>query len=264
MIVLLSSSLLILSACGGVEWPPTSPEPGNPETETNSENEDTGEKQASSASSETKNSATEASQQSQSANSHIFDKLITEETFNNEFGYQAWQEYKNITSQYTLADYETLEGEGSSPEEIKELMSEDIQSEEIDYSESSINKILLYRFPDEEGGEYSEVSDFLSEIAFFFSEDELIYSSVTPGYFELNTETHDSEMVVSATNVSDLESLNPQVYTVAEVNLAGEILNQIMVPGLPADQNNQMMNAIYFFGNIKGNFHNTLPFLFKK
>jgi len=75
----------------------------------------------------------------------------------------------------------------------------------------------------------------LSEIAFFFSEDELIYSSATPGYFELNTEAHDSELIVSTANVSDLESLNPQVYTVAEVNLAGEVLNQIMVPGLPAD-----------------------------
>jgi len=160
MIVLLSSSLLILSACGGVEWPPTSPEPENPDTERSSENEDTGEKQASSASSETKNSPTETSQQSQSTSSHIFDTLITEETFSNEFGYQPWQEYKNITSQYTLADYETLEGEGSSPEKIKELMSEDIQSEEIDYSESSINKILLYRFPDEEGENIAKFQTF--------------------------------------------------------------------------------------------------------
>src|SRR5699024_1765014 len=122
-----------------------------------------------------------------------------------------------------------------------------IMREEVDISEEQ--KMVLYRFPDEEGGEFSEISTFLSEIAFYFLNDHLVFSSITPGFYEVSlTDEKEFDVLGNLYKVDELVALEPQVFTVSEVKVEGEVLRQTMVPAQPLpDQTDVMLNAMYFF-----------------
>ena len=177
---------------------------------------------------------------------HKFDDLVNETTFSNEHGYEAWTDYKEVRSQYTLGDMNDTETvDGSSVEEIDAIMDEDLERFEVDLSET--DKMVFYRYPDEEGGEFSDISDFLAEIGFYFIEDNLVYSSVTPGYYNVSLEgLHEFDVLSNITAVSDILELDAPVYTVSEMKYDGELFEQAMIPMQPLADQAVMLNAFYF------------------
>lgn len=65
-------------------------------------------------------------------NVSAFDSLIDKETFANEAGYQAWMDYKDITSAYTLGDLTgSTEDEGSTLEEMDQLIDEILDRNDV-------------------------------------------------------------------------------------------------------------------------------------
>lgn len=179
---------------------------------------------------------------------HVFGKLVKERDFSNSFGYKAWEDYVRITQEYQLGNYRNPEERtGSSSAEIEALMDENIEKAEVEITDQE--KMILYRYPDEEGGEFSEQSSFLAEITFYFVNDQLVFSSVTPGYFSVEVQAAQSpETLMNLFTVEELAKLNPQIFTIAEVNVKGELLRQIMVPGQPVEgQEDVLLNAFYFF-----------------
>lgn len=100
-VTFLLTSLLILSACG--ENPPvTDTETGGLNTETEQEmptdDQDTDSSQDTAQVNEegTNESKTEEAEVASEPidDAHVFENLFSEETFNNEFAYQTWEEYK--------------------------------------------------------------------------------------------------------------------------------------------------------------------------
>ncbi|UJF16608.1 hypothetical protein LZ578_05845 [Jeotgalibaca sp. MA1X17-3] len=100
-----------------------------------------------------------------------------------------------------------------------------------------------------EGGEFSEVSEFLAEITFYFVDNHLVFSSVTPGYFSADlTSAPEMDRVTNLYTVNELEELNPEVFTVSEVLFEGEPLRQVMVAAQPLpEETDHVLNAFYFF-----------------
>lgn len=49
---------------------------------------------------------------------------------------------QKVISEYELADCVTLDGEGSSPDDIRELMDDNIENEEIELPNSQMNRIF--------------------------------------------------------------------------------------------------------------------------
>lgn len=179
---------------------------------------------------------------------HVFSEMITQNTFSNEHGYEAWEVYQTVIENYQLSDYmDPADTTGSTVDEIDALFDPAIMREEVDISEEQ--KMVLYRFPDEEGGEFSEISMFLSEIAFYFLNDHLVFSSITPGFYEVSlTDAEEFDVLGNLYTVEELVALEPQVFTVSEVKVEGEVLRQTMVPAQPLpDQTDVMLNAMYFF-----------------
>ena len=50
---------------------------------------------------------------------------------------------------------------------------------------NEMEQIYYYRYPAEEDSEFSEISDFLAEMSFYYLEDQLLLTSVTPGYYQV-------------------------------------------------------------------------------
>ena len=178
------------------------------------------------------------------SDTHIFDLLVDETTFLNEYGYQAWLDYSRITAAYKLDDGTTT---GSTSAEIDDMLDGSIEKVETVISENE--KIILYRYPDVEGGEYSEVSSFLSELSFYFINDSLVFSSVTPGLYQLYIDqAQPYEVLGNLYTVDELKQTNAQILTIAESMVNGELLRQIMVPGQEVEgQQHTGLNAVYFF-----------------
>lgn len=179
---------------------------------------------------------------------HVFEGIVEEADFSNDQGYKAWTDYTAIVKEYTLGDYLAPEkGEGSTAEEIDSLMDSEIERVEVDISDTQ--KMVLYRYPDKEGGEFSETSSFLAELSFYFVENHLLLSSITPGYFSADVSgAPDMDVLMSLLTVEELEKLKPEVFTVAEVMVNQKLLRQVLVPAQPLpDQTDTILNAFYFF-----------------
>lgn len=194
------------------------------------------------------NTETETTSENQSSETHTFDGVVHEETFTTETGYQAWTDYSKATSQYNLGDILNYANpEGTTISEIDQLMDDNLEKAEAPINETE--QMVFYRYLDEELAETTDLSPYVSEIAYYFVDEQLMFSSVTPTYYQVNqTDAHDIETLSSIATVSELEELQPQVFTVAEMKLNGETIKQIMVPSQPAeDQSDVMLNAYYLF-----------------
>lgn len=258
-LIALSSSLFLLGACSTSE--PVEQTSESEESSLQSVDISSSKESISSAGSETfssdlesmsseESSSTEASTTPVVSDSsdHVFEGIVEEADFSNNQGYKAWTDYTTVVKEYTLGDYLAPEmGVGSTPEEIDSLMDPEIERVEVDVSDTQ--KMVLYRYPDKEGGEFSETSSFLAEISFYFVEDHLLLSSITPGYFSADiTGAPEMDVLMSLLTVTELEKLRPEVFTVAEVMVNGKPLRQVLVSAQPLpDQTDAILNAFYFF-----------------
>lgn len=244
-ILLSSSTFILLGACNSAQL--TDPSSSSESAISVLESEESIVEQTSS-SQESESSVVTETPENTDTTDHLFDGLITDTTFSNTTGYQAWLDYVRVTGEYTLGDIEAVESsKGSSSAEIDALFDETIERAETEITENE--KMVFYRYPDEEGGVFSEISSFLAEITFYFVDDHLVFSSVTPGFYnvELNN-AEEFEVLGNLFTVEEIEELQPQVFTVSEVIYNGKLLNQIMVPAQPVEnQENVVLNAFYFF-----------------
>lgn len=114
---------------------------------------------------------------------------------------------------------------------------------------SDFEEMHHYRYPPASDGNYTEVADFFSEISIYYVEDTIMYSAITPGYYEVELNNlPDVETLMSFLKVSEIEEIDPRVYTVAQMTINGENIQQVMIPasGLDQEGNDQVM-AFYFF-----------------
>lgn len=161
--------------------------------------------------------------------------LVTEDTFTNEIGYGAFEDYVDITEEYTLSNYTAPDGEGSTPEEIDQMMKDDLDKNEADFSDTI--HMVVYRYPDEEMyNEEMNEPGMMAEISFIFEDDQLIFSSITPGYYEVDvSDLDDIETIGEFTDMEEVTDLNPEIFTIAEINHHGYIFQQVMLSASPMD-----------------------------
>lgn len=200
--------------------------------------------------------------------------LINEKTFVDSYALQAWEDYQELVSNATYGDATLLLDEnsdftdlnGTSLEEIENLtasmnMREDVYTEFVEINERE--EIHYYRYPAEEGSVYSETSDFLAELSFYYLENNLIFSSITPGFYsvELN-DLPEATNLTAFLMVEEIENLDPQVFTIAEMNISGRLIRQIMIPATHMnEEGNEEILAFYFFTNNENIlYYATLPF----
>lgn len=180
---------------------------------------------------------------------HMFENLINITTFTIDQGFEAWTEYKKVTSQYKVSDISVAEDlfDGSSSAEIDEMMGNHSERGEVELSDRE--KMVFYRYAVEPPAEEGGMPTHLAEITFYFIDDHLMSSSITPGFYsvELNT-AQKTETLATLLSVEQVKELNPQVFTVAEMNLNGETIRQLMISSQPLeDQTDSAVNAFYFF-----------------
>src|SRR5699024_6851508 len=194
------SSLFLLTACdeGKTTTTETDPEEEPVVEETNGNSEVT----------ETNNST------------HTYNNLVDETTFTEEYGFQAWEDYKVITDDVTLGEINLINMEepnfeelnGTTSEEIQERVDsigvrEDIFQDEVEVSEKE--KMTFYRYPPATDSEYKETADFLAELTFYYADDNLMFSSITPGFYsvEMNDVPAANDLMMLMT-VSEIEELS--------------------------------------------------------
>ena len=248
-IVLSLASVLLLTACTNDETNETGPVEKDPEettTEPLKAQETLGE--------------VEDIEEKEKDDTHVFDHLINEKTFTAPEGYQAWEDYKTITEGITLGDftitneekpnYDELNGDVAA--ELEERFAnlndqENVVYEELDITETE--KMAFHRYPPAADSEYNDVASFFSEITLYYVDNNILFTALTPGYYsvELN-DMLDIQELSSLFTVSELEALEPSVYTVAQMNINGRHIDQIMTPAFTVDEDgNDTLMAFYFF-----------------
>jgi hypothetical protein len=248
-IVLSLASVLLLTACaneGTNETGPVDEEPEEAMTET-LEAQETSEEEIEAA-------------EVDEGRTHVFDHLITEKTFTAPEGYQGWEDYKIATDGVSLADFTMTNKEnpnvneldGDSAAELDERFEalgerEDVVRDEIEITER--DKMAFHRYPPAADSEYNEVASFFSEITLYYVDDNLMFSAITPGYYSVELDDMlDLQELTSLLTISELEALEPSVYTVARMNIDGHQIEQIMTPAFAIDEDgNEMLMAFYLF-----------------
>lgn len=179
---------------------------------------------------------------------NVLDPIVNETNFSNEYGYQAWLDYLAAGEQYQMADIFDIENTtGSSSAEIDALFDDEIERVEAAVNENE--KMVFYRYSDAPDGPYSEVSSFLAELTFYFMDDQLVFSAITPGLYTVSpTDALPMDQLTIMTSLAELEEAQPQIYTIAEMNVEGTTLRQVMVSSQPpADQEDVLLTALYYF-----------------
>lgn len=192
---------------------------------------------------------------------HLFDELIDETTFSEEYGLQAWEDYKHFVEMTTLGESTILNTEGFIAEdlggtptaEVEEQFAslnlrEDVFQHETSLSETE--KMVLYRYPPAEDSQYGEMADFLSEISLYYASDNLMFTSVTPGFYtiELGDNLPSTNDLMAMVRVDEIREFKPKAYTVAEMVINGERIHQLMTPAMHVDENGEeVLMAFYFF-----------------
>lgn len=161
--------------------------------------------------------------------------LITEDTFTNEIGYGAYEDYLELTEEYDLRNYTDSGDTGSSPEDIETMMPDGLEKNEADFSDSI--HMVVYRYPDEEL--YNEAAgepSMMAEISFIFEDDALIFSSITPGFYEVDISNIDTlDTIGQFTFMNEVSGIDPEVFTLSEINHHGYIFQQVMISAAPID-----------------------------
>lgn len=193
-------------------------------------------------------------------NSHLFSELVNESTFTEEYGLQAWEDYQAIIEDVTLGESTILNQEdgsledlnGTSSSEIEEKFAaldlrDDVFQDEAFLSEDE--KMILYRYPPASDSDLTEVADFLAELTFYYADDNLMYTSITPGFYTLEfNDLPSTEDLTRMVSVSEIEEINPKIYTIAEMQVNGDNIQQVMVPSMHIDEEGEeVIMAFYFF-----------------
>lgn len=192
--------------------------------------------------------------------SHTFDPLIAEDNFIEVHANQAWKDYKSVVADVDYGEVTILnqenpdfsEIEGTSSGEIEERFNalnvrDEVFIDTIEMNESE--HLHFHRYPAKAGSEYSDISDFLAEITFYYVEDNLMFTSITPGLYslELGNLPEASELTTYLT-LSEIEALNPQVFTISEMKINGNNIQQIMIPATHVNEEGlEETLAFYFF-----------------
>lgn len=191
---------------------------------------------------------------------HTYNSLVDETTFTEEPGLQAWEDYKAIIDDVDLGEISIINGEdpnfdelnGTTSEEIQDLVDsigirEDVFQDEVEVSENE--KITFYRYPPVEDSEHTETAQFLAELTFYYADDNLMFSSITPGFYSVEmTDLPSANYLMTLMTVSEIEDLNPKVYTIAEMQINDEKIQQVMTPAMEVnEEGSEELIAFYFF-----------------
>lgn len=192
--------------------------------------------------------------------SHTLVNLINEGTFVEPSALQAWSDYQSVVEdatygEITLLNEETVDFsqlDGDSKEDIDGRfesigLRDDVYIETANVSDTEF--LDYYRYPAEPESEYSETSDFLAELAFYYVDGNLMFSSITPGFYMLEMNNlPDAANLTTFLEVSEIEAIDPQVYTVAEMKINGNLIRQVMIPASNVnEEGTEEMLAFYFF-----------------
>lgn len=255
--IILLSSILLLTACGEdtTDTEVDDPVDGVEDVESEGTEEDVQE--------DVDNDTNEddVEEDTNESATHLFDELINETTFSEEYGLQAWEDYKRFVETTTLGESTFLNIEestaedlgGTSTVEVEEQFAaldsrDDVFQAETQLSETE--EMVLYRYPPEEDSQYIEMADFLAEISLYYASDNLMFASVTPGFYtlELDGNLPSTNDLMSMVRVDEIRELNPRAYTVAEMIVNGESIHQLMTPAMHVDESGEeVLMAFYFF-----------------
>lgn len=194
------------------------------------------------------------------ASHHPLTNLINDGTFVEPYALQSWVDYQYVVEGATYGeitllneptvDFTALEGDSK---EVIDGRFESIELREDVYIEtanvSDTEFLDYYRYPAEENSQYSETSDFLAELAFYYVDGNLMFSSITPGFYMLDINNLPNAADLTAfLEVSEIEAIDPQIYTIAEMKINGNIIRQVMVPATNVTEDGtEEMLAFYFF-----------------
>lgn len=188
--------------------------------------------------------------------------LINKNTFMEPYALQAWNDYQVLVNNVTYGESTVLYEEnpdfsvieGTSLEEMTNQISainlrEDVYTEKLDLNETE--EIHYYRYPAEADSAFSEISDFLAELTFYYIEDNLLMTAITPGYYSLELDNlPDAQTMTTFLTVDEIEALDSKVFTIASMKINGNIIRQIMMPANFIDEEgNEQIVAFYFFAH---------------
>ncbi len=194
--------------------------------------------------------------------SHLLADFIHEQTFMDPYALQAWEDYQAVAADASYGEITLVQTEnpnlsqldGSSLSDIEERfeglpLREDVYMEQVDISESEA--LHFYRYPAEAESAYSELSDFLVELSYYFIEDHLVFSSITPGFYQVDLNNlPDAQTLMTFTTVPEIASINPQVFTIAEMKVKDQLIHQTMIPAtFVNEEGSEEIMAFYFFSH---------------
>ena len=249
------SSLIVLAACdtpdevSEIEVEETiveeeEAEPSTSETETHDE-------EPSNLTDQDDEEMIEANPVINSAEEHVFINLVDAETFSNEQGAAAWDDYQSILKEVTISElFVEEEMGGSTSEEVDAAFQSftNIEDSVTDFVEVTGNEqMVIYRYPAND--ETNEMAEYSAELTFYFYDNHLIFTAITPGFYSVDLEgLPTTEELADFMTVSEIEALDSKVYTVAEMIVLGDVMHQTMVPAMGIDdEGNEVVSAFYFF-----------------
>lgn len=191
---------------------------------------------------------------------HLLANFVNDQTFMDPYALEAWDDYQEIAADADYGDITLVQTEtpdisklnGSSFNEMEGRFNsldlrEDVYIEQVAINEQE--ELYFYRYPAEEESDLSEVSDFLAELIFYYIEDNLVFSAITPGLYQVElNDLPDVNLLTSFTTLSDLNTMNTQVFTIAELKVNDYPIHQMMIPALFInEEGNEELMAFYFF-----------------
>lgn len=191
---------------------------------------------------------------------HLLANFVNDQTFMDPYALEAWDDYQEIAADADYGDITLVQTEtpdisklnGSSFNEMEGRFNsldlrEDVYMEQVAINEQE--ELYFYRYPAEEESDLSEVSDFLAELTFYYIEDNLVFSAITPGLYQVElNDLPDVNLLTSFTTLSDLNTMNTQVFTIAELKVNDYPIHQMMIPALFInEEGNEELMAFYFF-----------------
>lgn len=176
-------------------------------------------------------------------------EMVKEDTFTNEIGQSVWEKYQEMTGEYALKDVADPESEGSSREEIEEMMADmDIEPDSVELENG--DTLIVYHFPDDELAHDNGEPFIMADVTYFFnSEDHLIHSSIAPGFHEVAlSEATKADELEGINTLTDLQATHdPQVFTIGEMKINEATITQTLIPVDAGD--NTMAVYVYALGD---------------
>lgn len=257
--VIFLTSILLMAACNTDSTEETlTDEQNEPETSTTEVEETTDDTEITE---EENDVEAPADDSTQSANgTHLLANFVNDETFMDPYALQSWEDYQKVVADAEYGDITLVQTEnpdisqldGSSFNEMEELFNtlnlrEDVYMEQVEINEQE--ELYFYRYPAEADSELSEVSDFLAELTFYYIDDNLVFTSITPGFYEVELNNlPDANLLTSFTKLSEITSINSQIFTISELKINDSQIHQMMIPAmLVNEEGTEELMAFYFF-----------------